>query len=273
MKKLILFLCAVFLALTMHINAQTSDNLRHVLGKPATEIYKIKPDISVTVNYGSQGQICDIQLTGSYLPTWIADELVPLKSRGRQLSLPVSLISAMDCCVSWAHEYEKLTMVTSRMSNQSTIRYVFKGTQCVVEQPPIRAPLPKVVTQIPSISRVDLGEDSTNKFYGKYETSKPAVILELPLPELTPEIIASPAIGEMIIEGVLQPSGEITNIVFRGNLKKGMSDRASVAFRKIKFKPAFLNGKPVPQRIYIRYSLQKCGKGKICSRAVEILDS
>jgi hypothetical protein len=276
MKKSILFFCAAIVAFVTSINAQTSNDLRRVFGKPATEVYRLGSDITVTVNYDAQAQVCDIQLAGDYLSARkAADKLVPVKSRGRQLSPPVSLIPAMDCCESWAYEYEKLTMITFMGTGQPTIRYVFKGRACVVKQPLIQRPSqfsPGVITPTRSTSRGDLNAGNANKVYRKYETTQPADILELPAPELTPEAIGNPELGEMIIEAILAPSGEVRNIVQRGNLKNGMTDKAIVAARKIKFKPALLDGKLVPQLIYIKYSVQKCDGGTICTSAVEILD-
>jgi hypothetical protein len=277
MNKTILFFGPVIFALVTSVNAQTSNDLRRVLGKPATEVYRVGSDISVTVNYDAQAKVCDIQLAGDYLSIQkVADKLVPVKSRGRQLGSPVSLIPAMDCCESWAYEYEKLTMITSMGTGQPASRYVFKGRECVVKQPLLQRPSqfsPGVITQAAPTSRVELNAGNANKIYRKYETTQPAVILELPAPELTPEAIANPELGEMIIEAILSPSGEVRNIVQRGNLKNGMTGRAVVAARKIKFKPALLDGKLVSQRIYIKYSVQKCDGGRICTSAVEILDS
>jgi hypothetical protein len=51
-----------------------------------------------------------------------------------------------------------------------------------------------------------------------------------------------------------------------------MAARVIAAARKIKFKPALMDGKPVSQRSYIKYSVQKCDGGKLCTRAVEVLD-
>jgi hypothetical protein len=276
MNKTILFFGPVIFALVTSVNAQSSSDLRRILGKPATEVYRVGSDLSVTVNYDAEGQICDIQLAGDYLSAQrFADKIVPVKSRGRQLGPPVGLI-AMDCCQSSAYEYEKLTKITSMGTGQPIVRYVFKGRECVVKQPLIQRPpqsSPGVITQAPPTSRGDLNASDANKIYRKYETTQPAVILDLPAPELTPEAVASPELGEMIIEAVLEPSGEVRNLVKRGDLRNGMTDRAMMAARKIKFKPALLGGKPVPQRIYIKYSVKKCDGGRICTSAVEILDS
>jgi hypothetical protein len=118
-----------------------------------------------------------------------------------------------------------------------------------------------------------LNYDNANRIYRKYETTEPAVILELPAPELTPEAIARPELGEMIIEAVLEPSGKVRNSLTQmGHLKNGMTERVLVVARKIKFRPALLDGKPVSQRVYIKYSVQKCDGDKLCTGAVEILN-
>ncbi|MBA3765405.1 MAG: energy transducer TonB [Acidobacteria bacterium] len=224
----------------------------------------------------SQGQVCDIQLAGNYnIARKIADKLVPLKSRGRLLQPPVSLIDAMNCCERLAYEYENLIVTTSWGIGPPAVRYIFKSRECAVKQPPIR-PLdrysPGIITPPPPLGRGELNSGNGNRIYRKYETTQPAVIIYLPVPELTPEAVARPALGEMIIEAVLMSSGEVDNIVLRGSLKNGMVARAVAAMRKIKFKPALLGGSPVSQRILIKYSVKKCDWGRICTRAVEILD-
>src|ERR1043166_3476997 len=102
MKTPNLFFCAIILILVPSVSAQTSNNVRRTLGKPVTKVYRVDPNISVTINYDTEGQVCDIQLAGSYSSAQkFADKLIPIKSRGRQLGPAVGLI-AMDCCQSFA---------------------------------------------------------------------------------------------------------------------------------------------------------------------------
>ena len=249
--------------------------LRRSLGKPVTEVYRAESDVLITVNYDSQGRVCDIQLAGNqFIARRIGDQLVPPGLRGRQLHPPISLIDAMDCCESWAWEFEKVTMATSwGTTGQPVVRFLFKDRECVVKQPPLRPDRfrSNFIIQTPS-NTTKSNAGNVNTIYRKYESTEPAVIIDLPAPELTPEAIAQPVPGEMIIEAVLRPSGAIDNIVQRGNLRNGMAARSTAAMRKIKFKPALENGKPVSQRVHIKYSLQKCDGDKICTSAVEILD-
>jgi hypothetical protein len=143
-----------------------------------------------------------------------------------------------------------------------------------VKQPEIQPQFSQgAITQIQSSTKSDSNSGSANRIYRKYETTEPAVILDLPSPELTPEAIARPELGEMIIEAILEPSGKVRNSLTQmGHLTNGMTERALVAARKIKFRPALLDGKPVSQRIYVKYSVQKCGGDKLCTRAAEILN-
>ena len=277
MKISTLLVCAVSFVLMTVVHAQTPIQLRRSFGQPVTEVYRAEPGISIIVNYDSQGMVCDLQLEGNYfMARKIADRLVPLKPWGRLIHPPVSLIGAMDCCESWAYEYEKLIMTTSwGTTGQPAIRYVFKGRECVVKQPPIRRSdqfSPALIIQPPPPAKGALTSDYGDRIYRKYETTQPAVIIDLPGPELTPEAIAGPELGEMIAEAVLRPSGEVDNIVLRGSLNHGMTARAIAAIKKIKFKPALLEGKPVSQRILIKYSIQKCEGDRICARGLEILD-
>src|SRR5262249_36566266 len=153
------------------------------------------PNLSVTVNYDARGQVCDIQFAGNNLSAQsFANELFPVRSRGRQLGPPVALV-AIDCCQSFADEYEKLSMISS-MGTGPSVSYVFKGTECVVKQPEIRSQFSQgAITQIQSSTKSDLNSGNANRIYRKYETTEPAVILELPTPELTPEAIAHPELG------------------------------------------------------------------------------
>src|SRR5882724_9239912 len=97
MKNSILIFCAAVVALVTSVNAQTSNDLRRVLGKPATEVYRVGSDFTVTANYDAQAQICDIQLAGDYLSVQkFADQLVPVRSRDRQIKPPVALMVALD---------------------------------------------------------------------------------------------------------------------------------------------------------------------------------
>ena len=275
MKTPNLFFCAIILILVPSVSAQTSNNVRRTLGKPVTKVYRVDPNISVTINYDTEGQVCDIQLAGSYSSAQkFADKLIPIKSRGRQLGPAVGLI-AMDCCQSFAYEYEKLTMITSMGTGQPVVRFVFKRRECVVRQPSIQGPprfSPGAIAEGTTTNRGS-NAGNANRIYSKYETTQPAAILDLPAPELTPEAIANPKLGEMIIEVVLEPSGKVgNNIVRMGSLKNGMADRAVAAAQKITFKPALLDGKPVAQRTYIKYSVQICAENRLCTRAVEVLE-
>ena len=107
--------------------------------------------------------------------------------------------------------------------------------------------------------------------YRKYEISQSAELLSLPQPELTPEAIEHNSTGKMIIEATLGPCGEISDIVLRGHVPFGLTERAIAATRKIKFKPATDNGVPVAQRIYLEYEFYLCNKAPICSRVTEVV--
>jgi Gram-negative bacterial TonB protein C-terminal len=274
MKISTLLFSLILFELGTSLEAQTPNHLRRVLGNPTTEVFYVNSDISVTVNYDSHRKVCDIKVAGNYLSAVrFADVLVPVGARGRQLGPPVSLIPAMDCCESWAYEYEKLTLAISSGTGQPTVRFVFKDRDCSVKQPPLRQPerfSEGAITPVASANKENSA--NRNRIYNKYETTQPAVILDLPVPELTPEAIARQEPGEMIIGAVLTPSGEVKDIVRMGSLKNGMADRSLIAARKIKFKPAILDGKPVSQRILIKYSVQKCAGDRMCTLAVEILD-
>jgi hypothetical protein len=274
--KTTIFSVLFLLLVTTYANAQKSSDFKSKFGKPVSETYKVQPDILLTANYDLKGEICDILLVGSsFNIKKIAEKIVPLKSRGKQLGPPKSLINAMDCCSSMAYEYEKVTMKTFFDGSRNNIKITFKDRVCVQKQPEPNDLRPMLQDNLQaSLPKIKPKEFSLNlsETFGKYETTQAAVLTDLPSPELTPEAIAKFEPNEMTVEAVLTADGKIANVTFRGSLKNGMFDRVKVAVRKIKFTPALLDNQPVSQRITIKYGIKKCENNQICGYAFEFVE-
>jgi len=281
MRKIIIWCLFCLFALVGFANAQTSSQIRQKLGKTSSETFKSAPDITVKADYADDGEVCLIQMSGRYSDILkLAEELIPQSSRGRELEPPKSTAPATNCCSASVYEYEKVRMHVFINGSSGSLKFIFKGRECQEKSVASKSLFsadgglfvannsPRVLPFQQTKSR----ETSVREYYGKYETTQPAVITFLPLPELTPEALAEYSPGEMVVEVVLTAAGEIGNPVFRGYLKKGMGDRVSVAVKKIKFTPAQLDNRPVSQRVTLKYGIKKCEDGKICTYAFEFVD-
>jgi TonB family protein len=68
----------------------------------------------------------------------------------------------------------------------------------------------------------------------------------VPIERVTPDFESGMVLrGAVLLGGVVAPDGKITNIRVIRSLDKVIDDRAVAAFRRFKFSPALLNGKPV----------------------------
>jgi hypothetical protein len=281
MKKLIVSSLFCLLTIAGFANAQTSSQIRQKLGKTTSETFQTAPDITVKADYDDDGEVCVIQMSGRYFDIQkLAEELIPQSSRGREIEPPKSTMPAVNCCSASVYEYEKVRMHTFISGSSGNLKFIFKGRECKEKSVASKSFFPADGSLFVSNNSVKIlpyqqpkiKEPDVREYYGKYETTQPAVITSLPLPELTPEALAEYSPGEMVMEAVLTAGGEITNLVFRGYLKKGMRDRVSVAVKKIKFTPAQLDGRPVSQKVTLKYGIKKCDDEKICAYAFEFVD-
>lgn len=130
----LLLLCCVPVA------AQTQTNLRNNYGTPvSSEIYEARPNVSLTVTYGKEEQICSMKLEPKFAkeklpePTIssllsIVDELVPVGTRGEnQVS---GFFTSPDVSGSYLN-YEKLKIwqSTDQYKNIS-VSVVWKDKGC-----------------------------------------------------------------------------------------------------------------------------------------------
>jgi hypothetical protein len=112
------------------------------------------------------------------------------------------------------------------------------------------------------------------KYYRKYEADSNAELVELPAPKLTPDAIAHKdnAVGTMRLELILAPCGVMDHIVFRGYMPYGLAVMAEKAAKQITFRPALVNGQPVPQQVTVEYMFYACDPALICTDAREVVE-
>ncbi len=258
----IYLLCVFFVS----INAQNSNGLGNVSGKTFTE-----QSVEINAYYDANRQFCELNLQGKSSNVWkIAEKFVPISTRGRLISEKVKMT---DYYENRFKVYENVEMTISDKEGKTNLKFLFKDRKCLLKstaQYQEKAGLP-YLPPIIYVNQLRGSRVESRDWYGKYEMDQPAVIIYLPLPELTSEASENFAPDEMTVQAILTPDGDITNIVHLGFLKNGMGDRVTKAFKKIKFKPAILEGRAVPQRIHILYGIKKCADGKICTYASEIL--
>ena len=281
MKGLIISSLFCLFMIVGFAQAQTSSQIKQRLGKATSETFLIESNITVKADYADDGEVCLIQMSGRYFDIQkLAEELISQSSRGRELEPPKSTMPAMNCCSASVYEYEKVRMHTFINGSSGSLKFIFKGRECKEKSVATKSFFPvdgslfvsNNSARVLPAQETKIKETIVREYYGKYETSQPALITFLPLPELTPEAVAEFSPGEMVVEVVLSAGGGIGNPVFRGYLKKGMSDRVSVAVKKIKFTPAQLDDRPVSQKVTLKYGIKKCADGKICAYAFEFVE-
>ncbi len=139
------YLTSYILIILTTFSLQTSNDVRRRLGAPVTEIYRPDPSISVKVDYDDQGQICMLRINGKQSGvirrmvtddmTKLAEQLVPVKSRGRLLGIQ-GIPPAMNCCDSHVTRYEKVIQYSwSRHGSDYMFRYEYVGRECASGQP------------------------------------------------------------------------------------------------------------------------------------------
>lgn len=291
------------------VAGQTAGNLQAKFGAP-TKTFEVNSNVTLSVEFGEDGQACQMTITerqgfaagnvaGQSVQSTADDtlnEVMPEAKRGKRLQ---SAGSVGNCFSLRTEEYEKVTITShsqlcvSPPSVKKTIQILWKRKQCQGGELVVDTRLQSARTVTPFASSLGLLKPITadqkpqpllcpnteetdyveyKRIYRKYEVSQNAEILEIPQPELTPEAIAEKTTGKMTIEGILHPcGGAVTSLVMRGYVRNGLAERATVAFRKIKYKPAMDKGRPVAQRIYLEYNFYLCGKAPICTSVKEVV--
>lgn len=96
---------------------------------------------------------------------------------------------------------------------------------------------------------------AAEKVYKADEVDHRAQVLEKPAPVYTEAARTNAVTGTVVLRAVLSSTGEVTNITVVRGLPDGLTERSIAAAKKIKFKPAMKDGKPVSQYVDLHYNL------------------
>jgi TonB family protein len=90
--------------------------------------------------------------------------------------------------------------------------------------------------------------------YTASELAQRAVIVFKPEPGFTEEARRASITGVIRLRAVLAADGQVRHILVLKRLSHGLTEKAVAAARKIKFKPATIDGQPVSQYIVLEYN-------------------
>ncbi|MDT7602009.1 MAG: hypothetical protein QOF61_6, partial [Acidobacteriota bacterium] len=109
---------------------------------------------------------------------------------------------------------------------------------------------------VPTLSQSKTNGDAQveDKIYTVKELTQKAQILSRPEPTYTEEARKNDVAGTVRVRMVLASSGKVTNVAAITKLPDGLTEKALEAARKIKFKPALKDGRPVSQYVTINYN-------------------
>lgn len=92
--------------------------------------------------------------------------------------------------------------------------------------------------------------------YRQKDVDRRAVITEMPQPTYTDEARANGTKGKVRLRAVLCPAGRVLDIRVRKGLPDGLTEQALKAARRIRFRPAEKDGRPVAQFVTIDYNFR-----------------
>jgi len=95
--------------------------------------------------------------------------------------------------------------------------------------------------------------DASKIFTGS-EVDQKARILSKPEPSYTDEAKKNQIVGTVVLRAVFSSDGTVTNIRAVSGLSNGLTERAIVAARQIKFVPATKDGRPVSMSMELQYN-------------------
>lgn len=90
--------------------------------------------------------------------------------------------------------------------------------------------------------------------YSQAQVTTKAVILSKPEPGFTDEARDNNVAGLVRLRAVLGADGRVRNILVLKRLPAGLTDKCVEAARRIRFKPATLDGRPVSQFVVLEYN-------------------
>jgi TonB family protein len=93
-----------------------------------------------------------------------------------------------------------------------------------------------------------------SKVFSPKEVDQKARILSRPEPTYTEEARQNQVAGTIVLRMVFSASGQVTNITAVSGLPYGLTERALVAARQIKFAPAIKDGRAVSQYMQVEYN-------------------
>ena len=95
--------------------------------------------------------------------------------------------------------------------------------------------------------------DPVRKIYSTREGIERAVIFAKPTPGYTEEARRAGVAGVVRLRVVLGSDGNIRHVLVLRRLSHGLTEKAVEAARRVRFKPATLNGQPVSQYVILEY--------------------
>ena len=100
----------------------------------------------------------------------------------------------------------------------------------------------------------DQNNQSEERIYPAKEVSRKPVIKDKPVPEYTLIARQHGVEGTVVLRAVFRSSGKVTNIQATKTLPDGLTEQAIDAARRIKFKPAEKDGRPVSTYMQLEYN-------------------
>jgi hypothetical protein len=144
----------LLLLIGLTVNAQSVRELRQKYGEPVSEIFQVRPNVTVTVRIGRTGDVCEMVIAPQLPSTAIKsndyvfksavlneiiDELVPASQRGESLMGGFLNLRCLpqDDCAGTSDDYENLNIY--RNGGDDAHRYAtiqWKRTDCKIPSPP-----------------------------------------------------------------------------------------------------------------------------------------
>lgn len=90
--------------------------------------------------------------------------------------------------------------------------------------------------------------------YAPRDVTSKALILKKPEPGFTEKARANNRTGRVVLRAVFCRTGEVTDVEVVAWLPDGLTGRAIIAARQIRFRPATKDGRVVSQRVTLEYN-------------------
>ena len=130
-----------------------------------------------------------------------------------------------------------------------------KGSSGTYPVPPVPAASPQPDTVVSSKEKPPKIVDG-ERIYTAKEVDEKLQFLKKPTPGYTREARRHQTSGYVFLRAILSADGTVKNIEVLTGLPDGLSEKAIEAARRIKFKPAMKDGKPVSAWVELQYHFQ-----------------